>query len=82
MARCDQHPEIQERLLDGNPQRRARSVGVGAITKTTMREFGAACIAALLRIVPADVERLREFFHFSQPVFARYLNTTESTVAK
>ncbi|WP_373061182.1 hypothetical protein [Gemmatimonas sp.] len=47
-----------------------------------MREFGAACIAALLRIVPADVERLREFFHFSQPVFARYLNTTESTVAK
>jgi len=47
-----------------------------------MREFGAACMAALLRFVPADVERLRELVHFNQPVFARYLNTTESTVAK
>ena len=55
---------------------------VGAITKTTMREFDAACISAPPPLAPAEIKRLREQLHISQPVFARYLNTTESTVAK
>jgi putative transcriptional regulator len=55
---------------------------VGAITKTTMREFDAACIAVPEPLAPADIQRLRRRLHVSQPVFARYLNTTESTVAK
>ena len=30
----------------------------------------------------ADIKRIREEAHVSQPVFARYLNTSESTVQK
>ena len=55
---------------------------VGATTKTTMREFDAACIATPTPLAPADITRIRQHLHVSQPVFARYLNTTERTVAK
>jgi putative transcriptional regulator len=33
-------------------------------------------------IEPAQIKHLRESNHVSQPVFARYLNTSESTVEK
>ena len=33
-------------------------------------------------IEPAQIKQLRESNHVSQPVFARYLNTSESTVEK
>ena len=55
---------------------------VGAISKTTMREFDEACIATPAPLAPKDIQRMRQRFHVSQPVFAKYLNTTESTVAK
>ena len=29
-----------------------------------------------------DIKKIREHVHISQPVFARYLNTSESTVQK
>jgi putative transcriptional regulator len=34
------------------------------------------------KIEPAQIKQLRESSHVSQPVFARYLNTSESTVEK
>jgi putative transcriptional regulator len=55
---------------------------VGTIGKTTMREFDEACIATPAPMAPEDIQRLRQRLRVSQPVFARYLNTTESTVAK
>ncbi len=55
---------------------------VGAIDKATMRNFDAACLSTLPAFAPADIQRLREANHVSQPVFARYLNTSESTVEK
>ncbi|MGF6711293.1 putative transcriptional regulator [Luteibacter sp. W1I16] len=54
----------------------------GTIDKTTMREFDATCIAVPPAIEPSQIKRLRETNHVSQPVFARYLNTSESTVEK
>ncbi|MEZ2416983.1 helix-turn-helix domain-containing protein [Luteibacter sp. RCC_6_2] len=54
----------------------------GTIDKTTMREFDATCIAIPPTIEPAQIKRLRETNHVSQPVFARYLNTSESTIEK
>ena len=33
-------------------------------------------------ISPEEIKRIREGAHVSQPVFARYLNTSESTVKK
>ena len=55
---------------------------VGAINKTTLREFDAACLSTPPTFAPADIQRLREANRVSQPVFARYLNTSESTVEK
>ena len=55
---------------------------VGAIDKATMREFDESCLAALPVIAAKQIKRIREQAHVSQPVFARYLNTSESTVQK
>ena len=55
---------------------------VGAIDKATMREFDQSCLAVPPEISAADIKRIREQAHVSQPVFARYLNTSESTVQK
>ena len=55
---------------------------VGAIDKQTMREFDESCLAVPPEISAADIKRIREQAHVSQPVFARYLNTSESTVQK
>lgn len=53
----------------------------GTIDKATMREFDEACIAPP-DLAPADIKKLRQKNRVSQPVFARYLNTSESTVEK
>jgi len=55
---------------------------VGAIDKATMREFDESCLAVPSGFKPAQIKQLRERNHVSQPVFARYLNTSESTVEK
>ena len=54
----------------------------GVIDKTTLREFDAACLTPVATFGPRDIQRLREANKVSQPVFARYLNTSESTVEK
>lgn len=55
---------------------------VGAISKATMREFDESCLTAPPTLAPRQIKRLRESHRVSQPVFARYLNTSESTVEK
>lgn len=47
-----------------------------------MRDFDAASLTIPPTITPADIKRIRETAKVSQPVFARYLNTSESTVEK
>jgi putative transcriptional regulator len=54
----------------------------GTVGKATMRHFDETCLAIPSRIEPAQIKELRESNHVSQPVFARYLNTSESTVEK
>jgi len=55
---------------------------VGAIDKATMRGFDETCISTPVEIKPQQIKQIRERNHVSQPVFARYLNTSESTVQK
>ena len=55
---------------------------VGAITKRTMRDFDASSLSVPKPLAPKQIKQLRERAHVSQPVFARYLNTSESTVEK
>ena len=54
----------------------------GTIDKATMRGFDETSLAAPPVIAPLQIKRIREQAHVSQPVFARYLNTSESTVQK
>ena len=54
----------------------------GTIDKATMRDFDASCLMVPPAIKPHEIKRIRESQNVSQPVFARYLNTSESTVEK
>ncbi|MGK9416868.1 helix-turn-helix domain-containing protein [Pseudomonas cedrina] len=56
---------------------------IGAVSKTTLREYDGACLSVVPEQIPAEqIKQLRENNHVSQPVFARYLNTSASTVKK
>ncbi len=55
---------------------------IGAIDKTTLRSFDVSCLTAPAPLKPQQIKKLRERLHVSQPVFARYLNTSESTIEK
>ena len=55
---------------------------IGAIDKATMRKFDKSCLVAPSPMAPRRIKRIRESQKVSQPVFARYLNTSESTIEK
>lgn len=55
---------------------------IGVIDKTTMRGFDERCLSPVPELGPKDIRRLRKANKVSQPVFARYLGTSESTVEK
>ena len=55
---------------------------VGALDKATMRDFDQRHLAVPPQMGPDEIKQLRERNRVSQPVFARYLNTSESTVEK
>jgi putative transcriptional regulator len=55
---------------------------IGAISKTTMRSFDENCLAQPAEIKPQQIKKLRETHQVSQPIFARYLNTSQSTIQK
>lgn len=54
----------------------------GTISQTTLRDFDAQCLNVPPALSPASIKQIRERAKVSQPVFARYLNTSESTVQK
>lgn len=55
---------------------------VGAIDQVTMNNFDQACVANIQSITPTQIKKLRQKNRVSQPVFARYLNTSKSTIQK
>ena len=55
---------------------------VGAIDKTIMRDFDKSCLTAIPEMAPEQIKEIREKNQVSQPVFARCLNTSKSTVQK
>ena len=54
----------------------------GAISKVTLREFDESCLAKPIKIKPNQIKTIRENNQVRQLIFARYLNTSESTVQK
>lgn len=55
---------------------------LGAINKATMRDFDLSCLSVPLAFEPKEIKQLRQANNVSQPIFARYLNTSESTIEK
>lgn len=55
---------------------------VDAIAQETMRSFDETCISRVSDFQPSEIKALRDQLNVSQPVFARYLNTSVSTVQK
>lgn len=55
---------------------------VGGIDKATLRNFDDSCLVMPEEIKPEKIREIRERNHVSQPVFARFLNTSESTIQK
>jgi len=55
---------------------------VGAIDKATMRDFDEASLSAAPTFSAREIQKIRQRNHVSQPIFARYLNTSESTIEK
>ena len=55
---------------------------VGAMDKITMQNFDEACLSSIMEISPTQIKKIREKNRVSQPVFARYLNTSKSTIQK
>jgi putative transcriptional regulator len=56
--------------------------GVGAIDEAQMQRFDESCLLTPAPLEPKQIKRIRQKNKVSQPVFARYLNTSESTVEK
>ena len=54
----------------------------GTVDKETLRTFDETCLSVPVELSPDEIKALREQNRVSQPVFARYLNTSESTVEK
>ena len=52
------------------------------IGQSTMRDFDIACLTIPRNFAPKDIRALRGANKISQPIFARYLNTSESTIEK
>lgn len=54
----------------------------GTIDQATMRSFDESCLVVPAPIEPKQIKKLRQSQKVSQPVFARYLNISESTIEK
>lgn len=54
----------------------------GVMNKRTMRDFDEMCLAAAPHFDAKAIVQIRRDARVSQPVFARYLNTSTSTVQK
>ena len=52
----------------------------GVIDVTTMHEFDALCLPPVKKLSAQEIKTLRLKEHVSQAVFAKYLNTSSSTI--
>lgn len=52
----------------------------GVIDTTTMREFDVLCLPTVKELSSIEIKQIRLRQKVSQPVFAKYLNTSTSTV--
>jgi putative transcriptional regulator len=54
----------------------------GAIPLATMRKFDEICLAPVTPLAPRQIANIRRSAGVSQPVFARFLNVSKSSVSQ
>ena len=54
----------------------------GVMNKTTLRDFDQLCLPPITPLESEQIRQIRESTHVSQAVFARWLNTSISTIQK
>lgn len=54
----------------------------GVVKAATMRDFDSLCLPPVATLAPAEIAALRRREKVSQPVFARYLNVSKSSVSQ
>jgi len=55
---------------------------IGAIDKTTMREFDVMCLTLVKELSAREIKRIREDAGVSQEVFGHYLNVSTTLVSQ
>lgn len=75
-------PDAKSDALDSVHQLMGGLHRVGLISQETMRTFDVECLEPRAEIRPSEIAAIRRAACMSQPVFAAYLGTTKSTVAK
>jgi putative transcriptional regulator len=75
-------PMFRSEAFEGIHSSASAMFPVGAIDQSTMREFDESCLVIPPPIEPKEIQKIRKRERVSQPVFARYLNTSESTIEK
>ena len=71
---------MSKRLLDTAHKLAQDLYSVGAIDRVTMREYDADCLKPVRDFTPQEIKTMRLREKVSQTVFAKYLNTTPSTI--
>ncbi len=75
-AKKDKHPSILKTVHET-----AKGLyDANIINATTMREFDELCLPKIKDLSPRQIKSIRLREKVSQPVFAKFLNTTLSTV--
>jgi putative transcriptional regulator len=74
-------PKYKDELAEAIHSSVAGMYRAGTVDMQTMRRFDASCLV-VPPIEPKQIKKLRKRLRVSQPVFANYLNTSESTIEK
>ena len=53
---------------------------IGAISAVTMKEYDALCLPEVQELSPVQIKEIRKREKVSQPIFAKFLNISASTI--
>ncbi len=73
---------MKESILEVVHQSARGLYDIGLMNAQTMREFDALCLTSVKDLSPKEIKQIRLREKVSQAVFAKYLNTSLSTVKK
>jgi putative transcriptional regulator len=74
--------KYQSRIAEAVHETAAGLHRIGAIDKTTMREFDVMCLTRIRELSATEIRRIRQDAGVSQEVFGHYLNVPTTLVSQ